>query len=254
MTLKNLLGAALIVIAAGLAAGGFFAAKSIGQAKYDPETLCPVEGARSVTLIIVDKTDPLTPIEQVRAREIMTAERDAAKRGDRIVVKLLTAGGAPSSVALDTVLDLCNPGAEANPFFENPKRIAARYKSAFLEPVAEALATFSGEGSASASPIVRAVQLGMEGLHAAPETHVRLILVSDLMEHGPDVSAYAGGLTEKALQKLLSPGADDRLRGADVRIVLLSRPRYETQQKDAVIAWRKFFAGMAGREPDIVRP
>jgi hypothetical protein len=254
MTSKTILGLFLVVLAAALAGGGIFAAKSYSPAKIDAETLCPLEGPNNTTLVIVDKTDPLTSAEQARAREILATERGSAKRGDRIAVKLLKPGDGTNRVALDTIVDLCNPGAEANPFFENPKRVYARYESAFLDPIDAALESLGGEGSASASPIAQAIQLSLEGLGAARGRHVKIILISDLMEHGPEVSAYTGGLTAKALHKLLPNGEIALLRGADVNIVLLSRPRYETQQKTAVIAWRQFFADTTGKEPGIALP
>lgn len=254
MKAKTALGAGLVALAVAFAGEGFYAVKYLSHAKIDPETLCPAEGAKAITLVIVDKTDPLSPPEQARTRQIVAAERDAAKRGERIVVSLLSESGVEDSAALTTIADLCNPGSpgsEVNLFLENPRRAALRYSSNFIEPIGAALASVASEGAARNSPIVRSIEIALAGLHAPSTTPMKLILISDLMENGPDVSAYSGALSEKALHGLISLQAERRLNGANVEIALLSRPRYEKQQKAAVSAWRRFFSDATGREPAI---
>ncbi len=253
MNFKTLLGAALICLAVCLAAGGFYVAHSVKRIKFDAQTLCPIEGVNAATVIIVDKTDPLTASEQSRIRDIVEKARDAAKRGDRVTVKMIQQGD-DGAIVLGTVIDLCNPGAEANPLFENPKRVAARYQNAFLEPFSAALASLPGEGSAQASPIARSIASALSELGMRPEGDITLILISDLMEHGPEASAYNGTLTESALRKLLTPAMPEQLKGVEVRILLLPRPRYTAQQQAAVTAWRRFFKAASGRDPDIRRP
>ncbi|MFY9642780.1 MAG: hypothetical protein WCD20_19530 [Rhodomicrobium sp.] len=252
MNWKAILGAALIVIALSLAGGGVYAVHSLRQPKFDPETLCPLAGAKAVTLILIDKTDPLTATEQARVRSLIAAEAEAVQTGGRIIVKLLQQKEGASEAALATAADLCNPGAEGNPFFENPRRVAARYQSAFREPVEQALASVKSAGSAPASPIARTVQTSVE---AAPESQrLKLILVSDLMEHTLEASAYNGSLSEAALRKAIPPSTQARLKGTEVRVLLLNRPRYAKQQTAAIAIWRSFFAAASGREPDFERP
>ncbi len=249
---KAILGVALIVLALCLAGGGVYAVHTLKQPKFDPETLCPLGGPKAVTLILIDKTDPLTATEQARVRSLIAAEADAVQTGGRIIVKLLQQKDGASETALGTAADLCNPGAEGNPLFENPRRVAARYQSAFREPVERALASVKSSGSAPSSPIARAVHTSIE---AAPESqHLKLILVSDLMEHMPDASAYNGSLSEAALRKAIPQSTQARLKGAEVRVLLLNRPRYAKQQAAAILIWRSFFAAASGREADFERP
>jgi hypothetical protein len=252
VTAKTVLGAVLVVLAASLAGGGFYAAKSLGPARLDQETLCPVEGAKAITLILVDKTDPLSLEEQAIARRIVGAERDAARRGDRIVVDFLAQGQNSPQVSLATAADLCNPGSEANPFFENPKRIAARYESAFLERIDAALASGGFETPSPESPIARSIELALESLRAPPGARVKLILISDLMEHGEQVSAYRSTLTQQALSGLVSRRAAALLKGADVKVALLPRPRLEAQQNAALAAWRAFFLALTGQAASVL--
>ena len=89
MSAKAILGVALTVIAASLAGGGVYAVNRLKQKKFDPATLCPLEGSKAASLILIDKTDPLTAAEKASARSLVAAEAAAVQRGDRITVRLL---------------------------------------------------------------------------------------------------------------------------------------------------------------------
>ena len=251
---KAIAGAALIALAMCLAGGGLYAMHLLKQKRFDPETLCPLEGSKTVTLIVIDKTDPLTAPEQARIRSLVSGEAAAVERGERITVTLLREKEGTGETVLETVADLCNPGAEANPLFENPKRVAARYRDAFQAPIEAALASMKSAGSAPSSPIAGAIDASIVAGPESPGLRFKLILVSDLMEHTTDASAYAGTLSEAALHKAMPPGTQARLAGAEVRVLLLPRPRHAKQQDAAVAIWRRFLHTVSGREPEIVRP
>jgi hypothetical protein len=252
MNAKAILGMVLLIAAACLAGGGFYAMHALKQKRFDPETLCPAEGAKGTTLILIDKTDPLTPAEQTRIQSLTALERDAAQRGDRITIRLLRQKDGANETVLDTIADLCNPGLDANPLFENPKRVAARYRNAFVAPMEAALASAGGDGSAPASPIAQAVHTSVEGA-AGRAGRLKLILISDLMEHTPGASAYSGTLNEAVLRKLVPQAAQAQLKEAEVYIGLLARPRHAKQQEAAIAAWRRFFEEVTGHAPGIER-
>ena len=202
--MKAILGVALTIIAASLAGGGVYAVHRLKQKTFDPATLCPLGGSQAASVILIDKTDPLTAEEKASARRLVAAEAGAVRRGDRITVRLLRQRDGAAGTVLDTTADLCNPGAEANPLFENPKRVAARYESAFREPLDEALASEQDADPAPVSPIAQAIHESLAAVPEYPGQRLKLILVSDLMEHTPDASAYNGTLSEAALAQGLS--------------------------------------------------
>jgi hypothetical protein len=206
-----------------------------------------------VTVILIDKTDPLSAEEQVRIRSLTATERDATQRGDRIIIKLLRQKDGANETVLDTVADLCNPGADANPLFENPKRVAARYRNAFAEPMEAALASVNDAGSAPSSPIAQALHTSVEAATGRDGRRLKLILISDLMEHTAEASAYSGTLNEAALKRLIPLSTQAQLREAEVRILLLARPRQTKQQEAAIAAWRRFFETVSGRVPGFER-
>jgi hypothetical protein len=63
---QHTLGVALIVGALAVVAGGSFLYFQVaaGRVELDHETLCPVDGPQSVTVVLVDRTDPYTPVQQ----------------------------------------------------------------------------------------------------------------------------------------------------------------------------------------------
>ncbi len=250
---KAILGVALIVTAICAAAGGVYAVHALKRQKFDPLTLCPLEGPNAVTLILIDKTDPLTATEQARVRSLIAAEAGAVPSGGRITVKVLQQKEGASETVLGTAADLCNPGAEGNPLFENPRRVAAHYQSAFREPIEAALSSVKNAGPAAASPIARAIEKTIEVALEGGQ-RLKLILISDLMEHTPEASAYSSSLSQEALGKAISPSTRARLKGTQVRVLLLKRPRYAKQQAAAIAIWRHFFQAVAEREPDFERP
>ncbi len=252
MSAKAILGVALILVAAGLAAGGVYALHRLKQEKFDPATLCPLEGSKLASVIVIDNTDPLTAAEKASARGFVAKEAAALRKGDRITVRLLRQMDGGAGIALATAADLCNPGAEANPLFENPRRVAARYRNAFREPLDEVLADGQETGPAAASPISQAIHESLAAVPEAPGQRLKLTLVSDLMEHTPKASAYAGTLSETALRKEFPPELAERLRGAEVRILLLNRPRYAKQQAAAIAVWRRLFQNVTRREPELL--
>jgi hypothetical protein len=253
MNVKAILGAVLLVAAVSLAGGGFYAMHSLKQKRFDPETLCPIKGAKAITLILIDKTDPLTVAEQARIRSRTAAERDAAQRGDRITIKLLRQKDGANETVLDTIADLCNPGADANPLFENLKRVAARYQNAFAGPMDTALASVSGASSAPVSPIAQAIHTSVEAVAGRGGLRLKLILITDLMEHTAEASAYSGTLNDAALRRLIPQGTQAHLKEAEVQIMLLARPRQIKQQEAAIAVWRRFFETVSGRAPHFER-
>jgi hypothetical protein len=253
MKAKAALGSVLLVAAAALAGSGFYAMHSLKQKRFDPETLCPAEGAKAVTLILIDKTDPLTAAEQARIRSLAAAERDAAQRGERIAIKLLRQKDGANETVLETVADLCNPGSDANPLFENPKRVAARYRNAFAEPIDAALVSVQDAGSASSSPIAQALRTSVEAATGRDGRRLKLLLISDLMEHTAEASAYSGTLNEAALRRLIPQSTQTQLKEAELHVGLLARPRQVKQQEAAIAVWRRFFEAVTGHAPHFER-
>jgi hypothetical protein len=248
MSTKGFLGAFLIVFAAALAGGGLYGANYLKQPKFDSETLCPLSGPVAATLIIIDKTGGLTPLEQDRVRAIVTSEREKLPSGAKLSISVLGRQEGEEQTTLRSVVGLCNPGSEANLLVANPKRVLARYYQSFAEPVDGAMRAFTPQGSAPASPIAVAVRSVIERERSASTGKAKLILVSDLMEHTPQASAYDGSVTVTMMGKLISRDAQAWLRSAQVELMILPRASYTGRQRAAIAVWRQFLKEIGSRD------
>jgi hypothetical protein len=81
----------------------------------------------------------------------------------------------------------------------------------------------------------------------------KLILVSDLLEHTAEASAYRGTFGVAVLAKVIPAEIAARFRGVEVQIVLLPRPGYIPQQKKAAGVWDEFLTSAMGHPPEWLR-
>lgn len=251
MKLRDVLGLALILAVMAVAAGAFYAADRLAQARYDADSLCPLDGASGAAVIVVDKSDPLTreQVEGVR-REILAA-RDGLPIGAKIKIAVIEnePGGEGARVRLWQ--GLCNPGAEANPLYENPKLVRARYDDAFRAPLERNLASLLTPGTAPQSPISAGISAALtQDAEIAQSSDRRLLLVSDLLQHADGTSAYTGTLSEEALRASIG-AAGAWLNEAQIRVLLLPREQHKARQDAALAIWRGFFNSV-GAEFEIV--
>ncbi len=108
--------------------------------------------------------------------------------------------------------------------------------------MAAALATLAGETSARASPIAHALAAAITDLSPKGKEPLQVILISDLMEHTPTVSAYRGTLTEGDLASAIDNEARDALKNAAVSVVQIADQHHAKEQNAATAAWRALFA------------
>ncbi len=254
MKIKDVIGILFVLLAACLAGGGLYAAQYLKKPKFDAATLCPLSGVTAATIIIIDKTDPLRANELRQVREIIERERKALEPGAKIIISMLEQAAESNRVLAHAVLSLCNPGSEANPLYQNPKSVMVRYNESFLGPLESAIQKIFGEGSAQTSPIAEAIASALADESMASIEKGKFVLISDLMEHTPQGSAYDGTFTVKVLHKFIGPKLAMRLRKFAVEIVLLPRPHYENRQNAAKAVWREYFATLSGSDPLITAP
>jgi hypothetical protein len=254
MSWKGAAGILMIAAAAGLIGGGFYASQRLRQSPLDPETLCRPGGPQKLTLIFIDKTDPFSPEETVRISKTVATEREAVIKGDRLVVYLLALQRSGEAPALAKIADLCNPGEDADPLIENPRRVRARYREAFAGPLDKALETLQDQTPAPSSPIALSIRRALDEVPPEKPPALKIILISDLMEHTDAASAYKGTLTEAALGKLIGLDALRKLKNAQIAFDVLPRPRNRPQQDAAIAVWRRIFSDAAGQPASVARP
>jgi len=158
---------------------------------YDPQTLCLLEEPlQAHVLILVDRTDPLTPLQSVIFRKLLLRERDALPPHAKLSVFTVT---DTTGVVEDQRFSMCSPGHgdDANLLYENPRQVQQFFERRFEEPLDQVILDLTEAGVAPQSPIYQSLLkvLRLPGFtRRIPQR--RLILLSDLMEHTEAFSHY----------------------------------------------------------------
>jgi hypothetical protein len=250
MRAKDVSGALLVFLAVILAAGGLYGTRYLKRPKFDPRTLCPLSGIAAATLVIVDKTDPVSVGQLHGVLDAIDGERKLLEQGAKMVILVLEQDGG-GAVSARPILSLCNPGSEANPLYQNPGRVLTQYNESFLAPLEKALRSIARQGSAPISPIAHAIRQALADKDLSAVRRGKLILISDLLEHTAQGSAYNGTFTAGTLEKILTPEASALLRKFSVKILLLRRPHFEREQRAAKDIWFGYFRNLSGSDPAI---
>lgn len=221
---KVLLGATLITLAGGLGAavalnGGVLAGTPVARN-------CP-DGVEPPVRIdfLIDATDAYS---QSQKQTLMDAAVRAARgtpKGGQINVFSMDPA-APWEPKLET--SVCSPGRGlgANPIFETPEQMEKVWGAYFLGPVKKAAEQVVTSPPAKTTPLIEAIaSLASRPGFKRPVGGVRLIIVSDLLQHSPGrYSHYDRG--DPARNYAASPLAAEievDLAGAEVEIYYLRR-------------------------------
>ncbi len=252
MKAKDVVGILIVIAVLAVGGGGFYAAHKLKAARIDAVTLCPKAAPVSQTIILIDRTDPLTKTEQARVRAIVEREREALAVGAKIAVAVLRQPERSTTTTVETVAALCNPRASADPLTGNPSRVRARYEASFVSPLERAMESAAGEGSAPTSPIAAAISAVVDQQVKDHEgTPGKLILISDLLEHTERGSAYRGTLTSEVLAAETTASFQTWLQKKRVEIELIPRPEHQKAQSLARQIWTEYFRARTGEPPAI---
>ena len=215
---------ALLALSA-LSAGAYVYTTAARPPALDRSSLCPVDGPRSVAVMLLDSTDD---IPEIAKREVKTALVDVAETLPTyglLELRLLDskiAGGK-------SIFARCNPGdgSGLSEYTANPALAKKRWMDGFREPLEAALQSGLHPSPGKTSPIMETVQrIAVERFtgRAAQEIPKSLILISDMLEHEPDYSQYFGDLSydrykaSRAYRKFRT-----NLYGAEVTIYYIQR-------------------------------
>ncbi len=211
---------------------------------HDKLSGCPKDGPTAVHAILVDRSDPLTPLQAQRLTQLVEVTARTAAVDERLDLYVLTAGGG--AVAVPEV-SLCRPRSEGNQFTENPERMRRSFENRYLDPVREALKRVETPQEATNSPImesIKAVCVGaFGGLPRA--VRVRLTIASDMIENSAALNQFKPYDTASFLRgpRITPVLADCHSAGVDV--LYLNRPRdSKIQTSGHILFWEKFLERM----------
>jgi len=207
-------------------------------ALLDPTTYCPRSGPVAVHAVLIDRTDALSDIQlEALRKDLLHWALDVPKYGAFRVYEVGVGGSL-----LSPVVNVCNPGdgSDASSLNANPAFLKRRYREKFLAPLDAMIAGMRADEKQATSPIMEAVQaISVRDFgETGPQGDNGLIIVSDLLQHGPTVSLYRG--VPKASDFVKSPAGRSLhadLSGVAVSIYLINRVKDAKYQTDALGAF-----------------
>lgn len=248
MSRQDLLGIALIALLLSFLGTMGALAYYLGNAEpSDPETLCPTDRSVPHTVLLVDRTDPLT--EEHTALVLKTIERvKTSLRVDERFSLFLIEGGAP--VVPTPVFSLCKPadGSEANPLYENKRLLGLAYAKGFGDPLSLVVETLEESAQAVTSPIMETIrQIALRPDFAPSVGERKLIIVSDLLQNVPAYSHYRSAPDIASFQKLpYATTVRPDLSGVVIDLVYLRNPNARARQGEEHLAFWIEYLTLAG--------
>ena len=233
----------------------------------DPDTLCPVDGPDSVTVILVDTTGNYDGITQGAVFAELEQLLDDSTVDDMFVVFNMRGDNpeAPDDDGVrrwsgpETVLRVCNPGdpGDTNPLFQNPDMIERALNEKYLQPIRETIADLVRiDALADFSPLIESVQVVEVGILSLPDYAAlprRLVLVTDLIQNSASLTFNRAGRRSgggpppwedfSGTPEARALGAN--LAGVDVEILFHERREHETfgdrGARDVIDWWDRWF-------------
>ena len=225
----------------------------------NPATLCPAGGPTAITAILVDTTDPLTPIQRAAVAVRLNRIVSHLRLNEEIAVYSLNPTGDP----LKPAFVICRPLApgEVSELTGNRAIAQQRFDGVFSPRVAAVLAGATAGAPSGRSPIMAAIQaIAVSAFQAADAASKsgplpkRLIVVSDMLENSetgnqykdtPDFGSYK---STPAYARVRS-----HLDGVSVTILYLRRDDAAGVQGLSHIAfWNAWFADQGASVDDVV--
>lgn len=244
-------GAALLFFAVCAMIGlAFFYFSSPTKPVLDHVSLCPVDGARGVAVVLVDTSDDLKKTTQQELLNILQDQISNLPEYYKLDLRVLDIERGQSR----SLFSKCNPGDGSNlsEWTANPRIAKKQWIEEFMKPARDAMKTSMGSAKAHTSPIMAAIQniaLGpfSELRAAVPKS---LMVVSDMLEYTPDYSQYpsAGDLSydrfrqSRAYRKYWTD-----LRGARVTIEYVSREQPKIDTVAHMQFWRAWVDDNKGK-------
>lgn len=189
------------------------------QARIDPTTLCPVDGATAFLAVILDLTDPLNDQQADRLKNELERQFKNAENGTLISVGVVKA--EPSTFGKR--FSICKPqsGNTASPIYQNKSMIEKRYDQEFRIPLTETVESMMSGGEQDSSPIIESITslIASHPEFRERNTPKRLILVSDLVQNSDIHSFFRGQDWSDFRQTREFANFSFSLRNFDVTIV-----------------------------------
>lgn len=241
------------VIVVALVVGIVAVMMTLRPAELDPKTSCPKSGAESVTVVIVDTSDPLARHQQTALRRLADFLTDSratvhdmyVSRGHLLTIYEV---GSPEPKRL---FHHCNPGdpetrSTGKKLTEGKILAQTRWRQ-FKVALENAFPDVTR--TAPQTPLIETIRFVRHAefppasvLRSGGVRAGRIIIISDMLQHTDQLSHF-GARLPPAADAAKTYSLD--LRGIDIHLRYLRVDRYRQYQQGArphFTWWRKFFA------------
>jgi len=214
------------VLAIGVLAFGAYVYATVARPPtLDHTSLCPVDGPRSVTVVLLDSTDVIPDIAKREIRTMLVDMAETLPTYKLLEIRLLD----PTLPDGHLIFSKCNPGdgSDLSEYTANPRLAKQRWMDGFRQPLDQALEAGFNPAPGKTSPIMETIQrIAVErfaGRNVEPVPK-SLIVISDMLEHVPDYSQYTGDLSYDRFKRSSAyKKAQTDLHGAEVLIYYIQR-------------------------------
>jgi hypothetical protein len=241
-----------VVLLVGL---GYLYYVASGREPLDQETLCPASGPKTVTAVLFDTTDPISPttLEDLVNRFRQTVS--SVPVGGLVEIYELTE--TPGEVS--KLFDGCNPGdgSTVDQWTNNPARRQKQWEEVFKKPLDKVPGEIGSGQSASQSPIMAAIQkikLSLFDADYANDVHKSLIVASDMIEHTELYSQYRSGVDyAEYLKSDARRQYGTSLDGVDMTILYVERAKLPFGSREHAEFWAQWVQSNSGNLQRVTR-
>jgi hypothetical protein len=203
-------------------------------------TLCPIAGPTGVHAVLLDRSDPITPLQAQRLHQVLDKVVEDARVGQRIDLYVLAGDGTQ---ALSPAVSLCRPKSDGNELYENPAHIRETYRMRFQKPLDEALSAMLLPATSKSSPIMESVKaVCVAAFGELPKgSAAHLTIASDMIQHSPLLDHYRNRDFDTFAQTPAYKEVLADCHQASMDVLYLVRPRdVRVQDRRHQLFWEKF--------------
>jgi hypothetical protein len=220
-------------------------------ATVDKTTHCPAGDIESVTAVLIDNTDSLTPIQKASLRTQLTKVVEDVPKGGRLDIYSVQ---STQNGTIKPTFTMCSPGraSDASELTGNPKKIEKRWKDEFKGPALRSIDGMLDVSARDESPLLESIQsvslTSFRDSTVSDSADRRMVIASDMIEYSKGLNMYKG-----------VPSSDEFLKGEffrrvkcdlkDVKIETLLLRRVtaaQVQSSSLVLFWRDVFFAQDG--------
>jgi hypothetical protein len=247
------LGIALLIIGAIIGIRHYAQEANV---PLDKETLCPINGPKSITVLVLDLTDPFTLTQREALRKKLTDIKDDLPVLGEIEVYLIQ---PLTDKLLSPLLTICNPGRgkDVNPLIANRNLFERKWHEYSQRLETKLDETIQKPLSDPVSPIIESLKsIAISSFAGKPKRDIdkKLIVVSDMIQHSLALNQYTDIKPFSSFQQsndFFALRSD--LRDVNVTVIYVRRSNAsKIQGRKHIEFWQNYFSAMGASLSEVI--